>query len=84
MFLECLEEQFVIFGVRIAGVVNVVIRRVDPGWRKLQAVLKINKISIKFQFKDSQSRKKFLTVGKMFECPKLVDKAEGQKSSHSY
>ena len=31
MFLECLEEQFVIFGVRIAGVVNVVIRRMDPG-----------------------------------------------------
>ena len=39
MFLECLEEQFVIFGVRIAGVVNVVIRGVDPGRRKLQAVL---------------------------------------------
>lgn len=38
MFLECLEEQFVIFGVRIAGVVNVVIRRVDPRRRKLQAV----------------------------------------------
>ena len=48
MFLECLEEQFVIFGVRIAGVVNVVIRGVDPGRRKLQAVLKINKKSIKF------------------------------------
>ena len=43
MFLECLEEQFIIFGVRIAGVVNVVIRGVDPGRRKLQTVLKINK-----------------------------------------
>ena len=86
MFLECLEEQFIIFGVRIAGVVNVVIRRVDPGRRKLQTVLKYNKKSIKFSFvdvEDSQSLEKFWTVENIYECPKLVDKAEGQKSSHS-
>ena len=42
MFLECLEEKFIIFGIGITRVVNMIVGRVDPGRRKLQSILKLN------------------------------------------
>ena len=42
MFLECLEEKFIIFGIGITRVVNMIVGRVNPGRRKLQSILKLN------------------------------------------
>ena len=49
VLLECLEEQFVIFGVGVTRVVNMVVGRVDPRRGELQPVLK--KKSMKNIFK---------------------------------
>ena len=40
VLLESLQEELLVFGVRVARVVDVVVRGVDPGRRELHPVLK--------------------------------------------
>ena len=45
VLLERLQEELLVFGVRVARVVDVVVRRVDPGRRELHPVLKRGPLS---------------------------------------
>ena len=45
VLLECLQEEFLVFGVRVARVINVVVRGVDSGRGELHPILKREPLS---------------------------------------
>ena len=76
VLLESLQEELLVFGVRVARVVDVVVRGVDPRRRELHPVLKRSTI-IRWRRRShcysntGRPKKEILHPGERCECPGL-------------